>query len=143
MRLSEHFTLDEMMASVTARRLGIRNIPIPNEIRNLGLLCQNLLEPLRRKLNQPIIVTSGFRCEKLNKVVGGSPTSQHRYGQAADIRVNGLSPEALYLIIKTSGLQYDQLILEQTKTGNWVHVSYTKHNRKQNLLYKDGKYTRD
>jgi len=143
MRLSEHFTLEEMCYSDTARRNNIRNLAIPPIQKNLGYLCQNLLEPLRKRINLPIIVTSGYRCERLNQLVGGSPRSQHVYGQAADIRVNGLSPEALYLIIKTSGLVYDQLILEETKTAKWVHVSYTKHNRKQNLLYKNGKYTLD
>lgn len=143
MRLSPHFTLEEMEASDTARRLGICNKAPSGVVRNLGYLSNNLLEPLRTLVDKPIYISSGYRCERLNKVVGGSATSQHRYGQAVDIQVFGLSPKSLYTIIKNSDLQYDQLILEKTKNAEWVHISYTKHNRHQNLKYKDGKYNLD
>lgn len=84
--LSKHFTLDELTKSATAIRLGIDNIPNETELKNLQDLVDNILEPLRHHYGRPIIITSGFRCEKLNKAVGGSKTSQHRFGQAADIR---------------------------------------------------------
>lgn len=143
MRLSPHFTLEEMVASTTAKKLGINNIPTSNEIRNLGYLSNNLLEPLRELVGKPIYISSGFRCDKLNQVIKGSGKSQHRYGQAVDIYIQGMSPTALYLTIKSSKLDYDQLILEKTKDAEWVHISYTKHNRHQNLIYKNGKYTLD
>lgn len=142
-RLSPHFTLEEMTASDTARRLGICNKAPSGVVKNLGFLASNLLEPLRTLIGKPILITSGYRCELLNQKVGGSPTSQHRYGQAVDIQVQGMSPKTLYTIIKSSNLDYDQLILEKTKSAEWVHISYTKHNRKQSLIYKDGKYTLD
>ena len=143
MRLSPHFTLEEMIASDTANRLGICNKAPSGVVKNLGFLASNLLEPLRTLVGKPICISSGYRCEALNKAVGGSVTSQHRYGQAVDIQVFGLSPKSLYTIIKNSNLQYDQLILEKTKYAEWVHVSFCKHNRNQNLIYKNGKYSLD
>lgn len=143
MNLSKHFTLAEMEASDTARRYGICNKATSDVIKNLAYLCHNCLEPLRELLDKPIIITSGYRCDELNKRVKGSQSSQHRYGQAVDIMVQGMSPRVLYLFIKMSGLEYDQLIFEQTKNAQWVHISYTKHNRHQNLIYNKGVYTLD
>ena len=143
MRLSPHFTLEEMEASDTAKRLGICNKAPSGVVKNLGYLASNLLEQIRTLVGKPIYISSGYRCELLNKAVGGSPTSQHRYGQAVDIEAIGISPKTLYTIIKNSNLQYDQLILEKTKQAEWVHVSFCKHNRNQNLIYKDGKYSLD
>lgn len=141
MRLSKNFTLEEMYHSDTANRLGIHNYPTSDSIKNLGYLTQNFLQPLRDKLNKAIYISSGYRSELLNMKVGGVKTSQHRYGQAVDIQVAGMSPLQLFLFIKESGLDYDQLILERTKKAEWVHVSYTKHNRHQALRYIDGVYT--
>ena len=143
MNLSRHFTLEEMVISDTARKYHIANIPNSEVKKNLAYLCHNCLEPLRELLDKPIIITSGYRCDELNKRVKGSQSSQHRYGQAVDIMVQGMSPRVLYLFIKMSGLEYDQLILEQTKSATWVHISYTKHNRHQNLIYNKGVYTLD
>lgn len=143
MRLSKNFTLEEMEASDTARRLGICNKAPSEVIKNLGYLTQNFLQPLRDKLGKAILILSGYRNELLNKRVGGSKTSQHRYGQAVDIQVIGMSPAELYLYIKQSGLDYDQLILEETKNAEWVHVSFTKHNRHQALRYINRVYTLD
>lgn len=143
MNLSKNFTLEEMTASDTARRYGIHNYPTTDIIKNLGYLTQNFLQPLRDKIGKSIYILSGYRSELLNIKVGGAKNSQHRYGQAVDIQIAGMSPLQLYLFIKESGLDYDQLILERTKNAEWVHVSYTKHNRHQNLLYKNGVYTLD
>lgn len=142
-RLSPHFTLEEMTYSDTANRLKIHNIPNTQAVKNLGYLAHNLLEPLREYLGKPIVITSGYRGEILNRKVGGSKTSQHLYGQAVDIWVSGISPQLLYEKIKQSGLDYDQLILEKTRNAEWVHISYTKHNRHQNLIYKSGVYVLD
>ena len=141
MRLSKNFTLEEMYHSDTAIINKINNYPTKEAIKNLGYLTQNLLQPLREKLDKPIYISSGYRSELLNMKVGGVKTSQHKYGQAVDIHVVGMSPLQLFLFIKDSGLDYDQLILEKTKSTEWVHVSYTKHNRHQALRYIDGVYT--
>ncbi len=143
MRLSKNFTLEEMTYSDTARKYGFHNYPTSIVIKNLGYLTQNFLQPLRDKLGKAIVILSGYRSEQLNKKVGGKDNSQHRYGQAVDIEAIGMSPIELYLFIKQSGLEYDQLILERTKNAEWVHVSYCKHNRHQALRYINGVYTLD
>lgn len=144
MRLSKNFTLFELTYSDTANKLGFKNLPTQEEIRNLGALVQNVLQPLRDMLGKPITITSGFRNKLLNQKVGGASNSQHLYGQAADIIVLGMNVEDLYNYIKNSNLIYDQLILEQTKKDKWVHISYNKKfNRRQNLIYKNNKYTKD
>ena len=144
MRLSQNFTLNELTYSDTASRLGIKNLPTQEVIQNLGALVQNVLQPLRDMLGKPITITSGFRNKLLNQKVGGASNSQHLFGQAADIIVYGMKVEDLYNYIKNSNLIYDQLILEETKNNKWVHISYCrKFNRKQNLIFKNNKYTKD
>lgn len=144
MRLSKNFTLFELTYSDTANKLGFKNVPTQEEIRNLGALVQNVLQPLRDMLDKPITITSGFRNKLLNQKIRGADNSQHLYGQAADIIVFGMKVEDLYNYIKNSNLIYDQLILEQTKDTQWVHISYNKKfNRKQNLIYKNNRYTKD
>lgn len=144
MRLSKNFTLEEFIYSKTALREHISNVANQDIIKNLGALVQNVLQPLRDRLNKIVNITSGYRCPELNKKVGGASNSQHQYGQAADIIVQGYTPEQVYRYIKASGLKYDQLILEVTRSGKWVHISYCiKHNRQQNLIYKNGVYTLD
>lgn len=143
MRLSKNFTLEEMTYSDTAKRYGYHNYPNTEAIKNLGCLTQNFLQPLRDKINKPILILSGYRSELVNQKVGGAKTSQHKYGQAVDIQIAGMSPLQLFIYIKESGLDYDQLILERTKKAEWVHVSFTKHNRHQALRYINGVYTLD
>jgi uncharacterized protein YcbK (DUF882 family) len=82
----KYFTIDELIASNVAKNNNINNIPNQQEKNNLIALVDNILDPLREAYGKPIIVTSGYRCEKLNNLVKGSKTSQHRLGQAADIR---------------------------------------------------------
>lgn len=85
--LTPHFTLAEFVRSGVAIRHNIANTPTPNAINNLRLLCENVLEPLRRRFGV-IRITSGYRCEELNNMVGGKPNSQHLLGQAADIHLS-------------------------------------------------------
>ena len=127
MKLTEHFTLEELVNSPTAKRLKIDNTPTKAITSNL-LELSTLLEKIRLVYNKPIIVTSGYRCEKLNKAVGGVKTSQHRLGQAADIRSVSDSVEdnkELFNVIVGMVLQKDievgQVIDEYNY--NWVHVS--------------------
>ena len=84
-----HFTIEEMYASDTAKRLGIDNKPSVQQMINLVYLCASVLEPLRVAMNEPIKIGSGFRCERLNKAVGGVYNSQHLKGQAADLCIDG------------------------------------------------------
>ena len=130
----KHFTIRELTKSDTAKRNRINNIPNKQEEANLVALVDNILDPLREAYGKPIIITSGFRCEELNRLVGGSKTSQHRVGMAADIRTIPDTAEEnkkLYDLIIDLDLPFDQLINEHN--FDWVHVSYSPKNRKQLL----------
>ena len=90
LNLSEHFTLDEMQKSETARRANINNIAYPEAVDNLRNLCVNVLEPIRAAYGSPIYVNSGFRSSVLNMMVGGAKHSYHLFGRAADVRGSDL-----------------------------------------------------
>ena len=121
-----HFTIEEMYASEKAKSLGIDNKPSTQKMINLVYLCAFVLEPLRVAMGRPIKISSGYRCEKLNKEVGGVYNSQHLKGQAADIDIQGDMEfgRKIFEYIKNH-LPFDQLIWEHTASGTyWVHVSY-------------------
>lgn len=122
-----HFSIEEMYASDTAKRLGIDNKPTTQKMINLVYLCAFVLEPLRVAIDKPIRISSGYRCERLNKAVGGVYNSQHLKGQAADIDIQDDMEfgRKIFDYIKNH-LPFDQLIWEHNpKTGSyWVHVSY-------------------
>lgn len=124
MNLSENFTLEEMTFSQTAARRGIDNTPTPEHFRNLRRLCA-LLEDVRDVCATPVRITSGYRCEELNRAVGGAKNSQHLTGCAADIKCIGLPIEETMQIIIEADLSYDQLIMEfaDSPSGGWVHIS--------------------
>lgn len=135
-----HFTLQEMTKSATATRLGIDNTPDALVKYNLTALIDNILDPLREAWGAPIIVTSGYRCPRLNKAVGGAANSQHTKGEAADIR--SLSDSRadnmrLLKLLLCMGLPYDQVICEYPDAQgrpDWIHVSYSrKRNRGSKL----------
>ena len=111
----KYFTIQELTKSATAQRKGIKNLPDTTITQNLTALIDNVLDPLREAYGAPIIVTSGYRCEKLNKVVGGAASSQHVKGQAADIRSVRDSRDQnkrLFDLIRELKLPFDQLINE-------------------------------
>lgn len=133
----KYFTINELIASDVAKNNNINNIPNQQEKNNLTALVDNILDPLREAYGKPIIVTSGFRSEKLNKLVKGSSTSQHQFGQAADIRSKEDTKnenKKLFDLIQNLNLPFDQLIDEYNY--DWVHVSYSPRNRKQILHIK-------
>ena len=121
MKLSDNFTLNEMIRSNTAVRLNIDQTPSQLVIDNLRALCVNTLEPLRYLVKQPINVNSGYRSERLNKAVKGSKTSQHLIGQAADITVSSMPIEYLFKLIINSDIPFDQVIQE---FDTWIHISF-------------------
>lgn len=131
----KYFTINELCKSSTASRLRIDNTPNSEYTNNLKELVEKVLDPLREKWGKPIVVNSGYRCDKLNKAVGGSSTSQHKYGQAADIEAytRSLSDnKKLFDLIKSLKLPFDQLIYEYgNSTGpDWIHISYGPKNRR-------------
>lgn len=130
MKLSEHFSLDEMTLSETAARKGLDNTPDKETIENLRKLAA-LLEQVRALVGKPIMVSSGYRSPEVNKAVGGSKTSAHVKGLAADINVPSVKPAALAAIIKTSDIKFDQLILEFDR---WVHIGLRDGSPRMELL---------
>ena len=145
MNLTKNFTLAEMTKSETALRHGMENEPGENEIGNLKLLCEKVLQPVRDHFGKGVKVNSGFRHPDVNAKVGGSRTSDHTRGQAADIEIPGVPNAELAEWIKDN-LDYRQLILEFYTPGipdsGWVHVSYVAEDNKKEVLTatrKDGK----
>lgn len=132
--LSPHFTVGEFFRSGTAIRLGIDNNPDahPGEgistaevMENLRALCTEVLEPLRRRVGR-VIVTSGYRCQELNKAVGGVWNSQHLKGEAADIFVPDTATAMRYGHILERHSAVQQLLLEPMgiQQKRWIHVSF-------------------
>lgn len=122
-----HFTIEELYRSDTAKRLGIDNKPSTQQTINLVYLAANVLEPLRVAMNEPVKISSGFRCQALNKAVGGVYNSQHLKGQAADICIDGdMEKGRRWFNFIRDNLVFDQLIWEHNaRTGTyWIHVSY-------------------
>lgn len=132
MNLSAHFTLAEMTVSQEAARRGIDNTP-PADVMPALIRTAQGLEAVRVRLGcAPVIVSSGYRCAPLNAAIGGSKTSQHMTGQAADIicpRFGG--PAEVAAALRDSGIEYDQLILEY---GRWVHISFAPSPRGKALI---------
>lgn len=145
MKLSENFSLQELTKSETALRFGMKNEPSDADIQNLKMLCEKVLQPIRDNFKMGVKVNSGFRHPEVNAKVGGSKTSDHCKGQAADIEIPGLANAELASWI-SKNMEYTQLILEFYTPGvpdsGWVHVSYDPKNlKKQNLtaISKNGK----
>ena len=130
----KYFTINELCRSETASKHKIDNTPSAEIIANLTALVDNVLDPLREAWGRPIIVTSGYRCEALNKLVGGVPTSQHKQGQAADISTGSIkdNKKLFELAIKLK-LPYDQIIDEYAY--KWVHISYSSTRRRGNIRH--------
>ena len=128
----KYFTIKELCRSSTATQKGIDNTPNSEIVNNLTQLVDNILDPLREEYGKPIEVNSGYRCDALNKAVGGSKTSYHRFGLAADITAgNKFKNKKLFILVQTLNLPYDQLIDE--KGYSWIHISFSTKPRKQIL----------
>ncbi|WP_262694492.1 D-Ala-D-Ala carboxypeptidase family metallohydrolase [Kordiimonas aquimaris] len=129
MSLSQHFHLHEFTRSQTAEKYDLYNVPREEaEVANLKALSINVLEPVRALFDRYVIITSGFRCATLNRLIGGAITSQHLFGEAADIIIRGVPVCDAALAIVGSGIAFDQLIYEARLRGDawqeWLHVSH-------------------
>lgn len=132
--ITEHFKLEEFIKSSTADKHNIDNTPSKEIIDNIVELAE-LLEKIRKRWNSPIIITSGYRCKKLNKLVGGSPTSQHLKGQAADIICKD-NKELFILIMQmvyNGEITIGQLIDE--RNYKWLHISTPHLNFDNQILH--------
>lgn len=125
-QLSKHFKLSEFIKSPTASAKGIDNTPSLEIVSNLQYLCMHCLEPLREQFNTPIIISSGYRCPKLNTAVKGASNSNHLYGYAADIRIPNNETGKRWFLWMMNNLQFDELITEREYANSptfWIHIA--------------------
>jgi uncharacterized protein YcbK (DUF882 family) len=132
-RLSEHFVLEEFVGSQTAARRGIDNTPSAEIVANLVVLCNQILEPARVALG-PLHISSGYRSFALNAAVGGSKTSAHMLGYAADVIPLAVRKLEFAKWVKAN-CRFDQIILEYGTLTEpaWIHVSSGPRSRGQVL----------
>lgn len=139
MKLSPHFTLEELTVSQTAARMGIDNTPPPAVVRALERTALGL-ELVRVRLAAPIIISSGYRSPALNACIGSKDTSQHLKGEAVDFSAPGFgSPRQIVDYLINSGLEFDQMILE---FNSWVHLSFVQSGARRHALLIDTAGTR-
>ncbi len=139
MKLTENFSLAEMIVSPTAKKLGLSNTPTPEHIENMRYCCEKILEPVRAHFGKSVQINSSYRSPLVNKAVGGSKTSQHVNGQAIDFEIPGIDNKVVADWIGDN-LEFDQVILEfytkGDKNSGWVHASIKKGggNRKMRMI---------
>lgn len=136
------FTIKELCKSSTAKKLNIDNTPSAEIKENLTVLIEECLDPIREAFGDPIMVTSGYRCQLLNVACGGSPTSEHKEGFAADI--DSSDNIRLWDVIISGDFKWTQLINEypdENGEPSWIHISYDPNNLKcEKLICKNGIY---
>jgi len=140
MKISKHLSLAEVIRSESAKRAGISNIPTEEHLENFEVLAKEVFEPIREHFNVPIHISSGYRSKALNKITkGASLTSDHCYGKAIDIDMDGSTSNVtnndIFHYIKDN-LKFKQLIAEHPVNGklSWIHVSYDENNIKNQIL---------
>ena len=136
MKLTRNISLEELTTSQTATRLKINNTPTPEIIENLKVVAAQV-QKVRDHFGKPLIISSGYRSEKLNSAIGGARNSQHTKGEAIDIQsTNGYTNADIFNYIKNN-LDFDQLIWEYgtRKEPKWVHISYKKSGNRKQILY--------
>lgn len=136
--ISKHISYKEATRSNTAKRLGITNLPNRYQLSNMEVVAEAVFEPLRKWVGGPIRINSFFRCEDLNRAIGGSSRSQHCQGRAMDLDdVHGHKTNAEMFRYIKENLNFDQLIWEfgDEENPDWIHVSYVSEdqNRKRCL----------
>ena len=138
------FSIKELCKSSTAKKLNIDNTPSAEIEKNLTVLIEECLDPIREKFGRPIMATSGYRCPQLNAACGGSSTSEHKTGFAADIDTS--DNLRLWEVITSGDFKWTQLINEypdENGEPSWIHISYNPDNLKcEKLIYKNNKYTK-
>ncbi len=133
--ISKNFSYHEFEHSDIAKEERITNVITSAEVRDsIKCLVDNLLQPLRDAIKKPLKISSGYRCLRLNSHhrIGGSPTSQHVLGEAADVWCATMTPYELACKVVELGLPFDQLILY----SGFVHLSYKKSGQQRGqVLY--------
>ena len=137
--ISKNFSLEELLASSTAKARGIKNVPTNAEVVALCALVFNVLQPLRDAMQEPIKIGSGYRCPALNKAVGGVWNSQHMKGEAVDLCIDGDKQKGrrwMEWIIEHC--DFDQIIWEHNSKGSyWVHVSFRTDGKNRRQVIND------
>lgn len=138
MNLSDNLSLAEATYSATALRKGIANTPTAQHIKSLKAVAMNIFQPCRDYFGKPLAVTSGYRSQELNDLIGGSKRSQHSKGEALDLDADvygGLTNRELFEYIKDN-LDFDQLIYEfgDDENPDWVHCSYKSEGNRGQIL---------
>ncbi len=143
----KYFTIKEMCRSEKATLYKIDNTPSEDIVENLTEFIEEILDPLREAWGSPIKVNSGYRCKELNAKVGGSKTSSHMSGYAADLKpCNGKIDEFFEFVKKyfiDNKIDFDQIIDEYSGNAHWVHIGYKNskgEQRKQIKMYDNGTY---
>lgn len=137
----KHFNLSEFFCSSTAAKNGIKNEPSLDEratiVRNINLLVDNVLDPVRDVVQAPILITSGYRSSQVNRLVGGVDDSQHMSGCAADFHVGEFTPSMMHQVFLYifNTLEFDQLIYYRRK--NIIHVSYVENCNRHEAFLKE------
>ena len=138
MKLTANFSLEELTKSETALRFDLDNEPNDEQLANLVALCECVLQPVRDHFGKGVKVNSGLRTPEVNAKVGGSKTSDHCKGMAADIEIPTVANADLAQFILDSGMDFRQLILEFYTPGvpdsGWVHISYNPADNKKQVL---------
>lgn len=131
----KYFSIAEFLNSDAADKYQVSNLPADEELlavlNNINALVNNVLDPLRARIGRPIIITSGYRSQRVNELVGGSKTSQHLSGKAADIHVQGYTPQQMDIVYQTIQMcfDFDQLIFYPSK--NIIHISWNGDKNRQ------------
>lgn len=131
----KYFSIAEFLNSDAAEKHQVSNMPADEELlavlNNINALVNNVLDPLRAMIGRPIIITSGYRRQRVNELVGGSKTSQHLTGKAADFHVQGYTPQQMHVVYQTIQMcfDFDQLIFYPSK--NIIHVSWDGNKNRQ------------
>lgn len=131
----KYFSIAEFLRSDAAEKYQVSNIPGDEELlkvlTNINTLVNRVLDPLRAMIGRPIIITSGYRSRQINELVGGSKTSQHLTGKAADFHVRGFTPQQMNVVYQTIQMlfDFDQLIFYPSK--NIIHVSWNGDKNRQ------------
>lgn len=136
MQLQEHFALSEM----TATTYPYPNTPTEAETANLRLVAFGL-EVVQAHWNKPVLISSAFRSEDVNKAAGGVSNSSHRLGLAVDFTIPGVPVETVFAWIRdSSGLPFDQLIDEKRGSTRWIHLAFARPGEKpRRQAFKDWK----
>lgn len=136
-QFTKNFSYDELIASATAKRLGLDNTPNEQEKEKLRKLAEDVLQPIRDAWRSPIVVNSGYRAEAVNKAVGGAKNSQHRLGEAADISIGGKERNKklfnfINKLIQKGTIKVGQLIDEYNYS--WCHISLPRKDKPNNQV---------